>query len=255
MRRQLAALRRIPARALWKVAPRRTVHTRGLRFTLQCDNWITHYRWSTYNTKEPETLDWIDGWAGDGQVFFDIGANIGVFTIYAALRHPQARIIAFEPEYANLHLLRDNVIRNQLQKRVEVYSIALSNRNGLSQLHIQDVTPGAALHTESRTALRQTKSAKAVVWHEGIGTFTLDHFCEEMQVAPTQLKIDVDGTEQDILEGGSRTLRASALQSLMMEMYQESSQRNTCERLLKVAGLRREWSQPERCDNEIWVRS
>ena len=73
-----------------------------------------------------------------GDIFFDIGANIGVYTIYAALRHPGARVVAFEPEYSNLHLLRDNIIENDLQDRVEVYSVALSNHTGLSHLHIQD---------------------------------------------------------------------------------------------------------------------
>ncbi|MBI4596944.1 MAG: FkbM family methyltransferase [Candidatus Omnitrophica bacterium] len=257
MRPHLASVRLLPRKLLWRAAPRRTVHARGLRFTLQCDNWITHYRWSTYNTKEPETLDWIDRWIRDGDTFFDIGANIGLYTIYAALRHPAARIIAFEPEYANLHLLRDNLIQNGVHDRVEVYSVALGNHTGISRLHIQDFTPGAALHTESQAPLRRTRTERSVIWQEGIGTFTLDQFCEETQCAPTCLKIDVDGTEREILEGAARTLQSTAMRSLIVELSEEPSIRGACERLLATAGLRREmsWSQPERCDNQLWVRS
>lgn len=243
----------------WRVAqtitPRRIVHSRGLCFTLQCNNWITYYRWQSYNTKEPETLDWIDTWMRDGDVFFDIGANIGVYTVYAALRHPRAHVIAFEPEYANLHLLRDNIVENGLQGRVEVYSIALSNRSGISQLHIQDFTPGAALHTESRDTLSVTRTQHPVVWHEGICALTLDRFCGETGLQPQCIKIDVDGTELEVLEGGVRTLASPRLRSLIIELPRETEAHEACERLLVDAGLRREWQDSlAKSPNEIWVR-
>ena len=44
------------------------------------------------------------------RIFFDIGANIGEFSIYAALRHPQLRVLSFEPEYSNLSLLKENIV-------------------------------------------------------------------------------------------------------------------------------------------------
>ncbi len=247
-------IREIPSKVLSTLLPRRTVCSRGLRFTLQCDNHITQYRWKSYNTKEPETLDWIDRYMKDGETFFDIGANIGVYTIYAALRHPTARVIAFEPEYANLHLLRDNVMANGLQDRVEIYSIALGNRTGISQLHIQDLTPGAALHTESKDALEVTRTHKPVIWREGICIFTLDAFCEETHVLPHCLKIDVDGTEIEILEGASHTLRSPTLRCLIMEMFGGPATREACARLLQAAGLHREWGNLQTGDNEIWVR-
>ena len=240
-------------RLLYTLVPRRTIKTRGLRFTLQCDNWITQYRSQHYDTKEPETLDWIDRWVKAGETFFDIGANVGSYTLYAALRHPGARVVAFEPEYANLHLLRDNIMANGLQDRVEGYSIALGNRTGISQLHIQDLTPGAALHTESPETLAVTRTHKPVIWKEGICTFTLDAFCEATGVTPHCLKIDVDGTEVEILEGASRTLRSPALRSLIIEMFGGPAVREACAQRLQAAGLRREWVH-SKDGNEIWVR-
>ena len=79
--------------------PRRRVVSRGLSLTLSCDNAITAFRWRSYNEKEPETLDWIDTALVDGDVFLDVGANVGVYSLYAALRHPRLRVIAIEPEY------------------------------------------------------------------------------------------------------------------------------------------------------------
>jgi FkbM family methyltransferase len=238
------------------LAPRRVVASRGLRFTLQCENWITQYRWQTFNTKEPETLDWVDRWVRDGDTVFDIGANIGVYTIYAALRHPTARIIAFEPEYANAHLLRDNLLANSLQERVAVYSVAVGNRSGLSHLHLHDVTPGAALATESRDILTRTLAGQPVVCREGTFTLTLDAFCEQTGLTPNAMKIDVDGTEPSILEGGSRTIGSPALRSVMLEMPEDASSRRACAHSLAAAGLQRQWTDPRgRSPNELWVRA
>ena len=237
------------------VAPRRSVQARGLRFTLPCDNLITRYRWQTYNSKEPETLDWIDRTIRDGETLVDIGANIGLYTIYAALRHPKARVVACEPEYANLHLLRDNILKNGLAERVQVYSLALGDHTGLSRLHIQDLTPGAAMHTESTDALSLTRTQHSVVWREGICTFTLDAFCEQAGLQPNHLKIDVDGTEEEVLRGAQRTLRSAALRSLLAELPNDPREYQACERLLLDAGLRCEWRGSGHQDsNDIWVR-
>lgn len=249
-------LRRARWRLLQAMAPpRRTVESRGLRFTLPADNWMTHYRWQTYNTKEPETLDWIDQRLQNGEVLFDIGANIGLYSIYAALRHPAARVVALEPEYSNLHLLRDNIIANQLQERITVYSIALSSHSGISQLHLQDLTPGSAMHTESPEALPLTRSQQPIVWRAGIYALTLDQFCRETSLQPHALKLDVDGTELDILEGGAQTLRSRALRSVLVEMPEDADLRRRCETCLQAAELQRAWRHPSGgSPNEIWVR-
>lgn len=237
-----------------RLVPRRAVQSRGLRFTVQCDNWITHYRWQTYNEKEPEMLDWIDAWIRGGDIFFDVGANIGLYAIYAALRHLGARVIAFEPEYSNLHLLRDNITGNGLQERVEVYSLALGNRVGVSRFHIQDLTPGSALHTESEEPLTQTLQRCPVILREGVGVTTLDAFCQESGLTPNCMKIDVDGTEPLILEGGIRTMSSKQFRSLIIELP-EPQMRERAIRCLKEAGLRREWWDPRgKSSNEIWVR-
>ena len=234
---------------------RRTVTSRGLRFTLQCDNWITHYRWKTYNDKEPETLDWIDRSMRDGELLFDIGANTGLYTLYAALRFPRSRIVAFEPEYANLHLLKDNVLANGLRERVDVYSVGLSNVSGLSHLHIQDATPGSALHSEASGRLEQTLMGRSVIWREGIWTTTVDEFCKTKGHQPHCLKIDVDGTELKILEGARETLRQPMLRSVLIELAGSSAERNAARALLAEAGLRCVWEDPQRAiSTEVWDR-
>jgi FkbM family methyltransferase len=238
------------------IVPRQAVHARGLRFTLPRDNWITDLRYRTYNTKEPETLDWLDT-LGVNDVLFDVGANIGLYTLYAASRHPRMPIAAFEPEYSNLHLLRDNIVRNGLGSQVTIYAVALGDLNGLSYLHIQDLNPGAALHTVSADAsLSETRTARPVVLREGITQMTLDEFCRQSGLQPTCMKIDVDGNEREVLRGGPATFGSATFRSLLVEMPSDQRQRAECAAMLERAGLRLSWRDASNAtQNEIWKRT
>ncbi len=228
---------RLRSRLLGALTPRRSVHSRGLKFTLSRDNWITHYRWRYFNEREPKTLDWIDDHVKDEGVLFDVGANVGVFSIYAALRYPNLKVIAFEPEYSNLHLLKDNIIANELQDRVFIYSIALSDSSGISYLNIQDLTPGAALHTVSDKKIRQTCMGQPIVWREGVATMTLDDFCQSSGLEPNYMKVDVDGNELDILQGGSQVWQSSTFQSIMIEFPPGQALEADCKTLLSENGF------------------
>jgi len=66
--------------------------------------------------KEPDTLQWIDGFGAD-EVFWDVGANVGVFGLYAAKRRG-VRVLAFEPSASNYMVLCRNIRLNALEERV-----------------------------------------------------------------------------------------------------------------------------------------
>lgn len=249
----LRFLSQFPWRAVHTIIRRHTVYSRGVSFTLKCNSRVTHYRWKTYNDKEPETLNWIDDWVRNGDVLFDIGANIGVYALYAARRHSGIRVIAFEPEYANLHMLRDNIVENDLRDRVETYAIGLSNCSGISHLYIQDFATGAALSTESKEIIKETLTGQPVLWREGICTLTLDEFCDQTSLQPNCVKIDVDGTEPKVLEGAFQTLRSPFLRSILIELPAEKRSRDRSIELLGTAGFSCVWREPL-AGNEIWVR-
>ena len=69
-------------------------------------------RATTLLSKEPETIQWIDGFK-DGVVLWDIGANVGVYALYAAIRR-KASVLAFEPSAPNFHVLSRNIHLNSL---------------------------------------------------------------------------------------------------------------------------------------------
>jgi len=195
-------------------------------------------------------LEWLDGNLRDGDVFFDVGANVGIYSIYAALRNKKATVYAFEPEYSNLHQLKQNIINNNLFDNVIPFAIALGNQAGLSYLHIQDLTAGAALATESSDIINKS-FGKDVIWKEGIGTTNLDFLFEKFGIQPNLIKIDVDGNEYKILQGGIKTFETTKLRSVYIEMIENLPNYLKIKNFLLEYGFRLQYKNSE---NQVWSR-
>lgn len=171
--------------------------------------------------REPEVLDWIDEFA-PGSTFFDIGANFGTETLYAALKPGgPARICAFDAEFIGGYNLALNLKLNAIG-HVENYAVAVGERSGflalpenLNYLHVA----GFEKYAQS------TKRVRVVA---------IDDFVAETGHAPSYVKIDVDGPEQAIVAGMAKTLRNPALRSLMIEINDDASHRAITARLAEA---------------------
>jgi len=111
-----------------------TVQSRGVVMKLAVPNSINRFRAKSFSSKEPETLDWIDQ-LPMGSKLWDIGANIGLYSIYAAQKR-KCRVVAFEPSVFNLELLARNLFLNGLQERVSLVPLALSDKLAVNQLRM-----------------------------------------------------------------------------------------------------------------------
>ncbi len=236
------------------LVPRRRVVVDHVSFTLPCNNWVTHFRWYLFKNKEEEVRYYIDRYVQEGDTFFDIGANIGVFSVYTAKRFASISCFCFEPEYSNLQMLKENVITNKILHKVTIYSVAIGNVIGLSRLNLQDLTSGSASHTESKEAIKTTQEGYPVVWSEGIMSVTLDYICQELGIVPNALKIDTDGNEDKVLQGAVKTLLDERLRSLVLEMPDDKEKELYCRQMLAAAKFDLEWSDKEKTRNQIWVK-
>ena len=100
-----------------------------------------------------------------------------------------------------------------------------------------------------------TRMHRPVIWREGICTVTLDAFCQETGWQPNGIKLDVDGTELQVLQGAARTLRFPQLRSVILETPDEREARGACEGLLAAAGFEhQEDGPPDQAFNQIWIR-
>ena len=82
------------------------INHNGVELLFSTPNSLNQYRADTFSIKEPETLTWIDGFE-QGRVVWDIGANVGIYSCYAA-KHRNCKVYAFEPSVFNHELLSKN---------------------------------------------------------------------------------------------------------------------------------------------------
>ena len=175
-------------------------------------------RASSILSKEPDTIQWIDCFK-PSDVFWDVGANVGMFSLYAARRRG-VQVRAFEPSADNYMVLCRNVEMSSLDDRIIPYCIALTGNTGLGVLNSPSREMGAAVHQFGRRGeTSRYCNGSTNVCAQGMIGFTIDDIIQQFRPSfPTRLKLDVDGLEWSILQGARETLRDPRLQSIMVEL-------------------------------------
>ena len=162
------------------------------------------WRAKTLLTEEPMTIKWIDSFHKD-DVFFDIGANVGNYSIYASINGIKS--FACEPEILNLSLLYENVFLNNIEHLCTPVPLALHDSTNVEKFYLKNISKGDALHSIGQKSylLENPNSSTKVV-----NTFTikLDELIETYSLPyPTKLKIDVDNNELNVIVGAEKTLK------------------------------------------------
>lgn len=226
---------RLTCNLVERISPVYHLKRNGQEYHLFCPNRVTHWRAETFFTKEPETIEWLDTFER-GEVLFDIGANIGLYSLYAAKKGVQ--VISFEPESQNYALLNRNIHLNQASDHVLCLNVALSDRDSFDCLYIPKLHPGES----------QNNFGEAVDWRhqtfdpafkQGVLSFSLDSFLAQYpKYFPNHIKVDVDGIESKIIKGAERTLRDRRLKSLSIEINDDSAEDLETVQRIESLGLR-----------------
>ncbi len=159
--------------------------------------------------KEKGTIAWLSRDLRPGDVFYDVGANIGTFTIFAGRRLGDGgRIIAFEPHIPNANSLIENIFLNGLEKQVQLVTAALTDREGYNRFNYHSMYAGASTSQYGRHSYEgQSFDPLFVELKHGC---TIDGLCRANVIEPPDLvKIDVDGLDFEVLDG-MRGVLASA---------------------------------------------
>lgn len=134
-------------------------------------------------------------------IFLDVGANIGAQSIYIAnmqkkiTKGPKIRVIAVEPEPANLEMLKQNIEANGFKDTIEIHEVAIMEKPG--SFYISSRQGNSTVYSEkdsTRTKIR------------GID---LNSFLEELEIEEVDvMKVDIEGAELDLFRGATdETLR------------------------------------------------
>lgn len=226
-------------------------------------NAVNRYRVETFLTKEPETLEWLDR-IPRGSVVWDIGANVGLYTCYAAGVRG-CSVFAFEPSVLNLELLARNVHVNALSEQVTIVPLPLADQLCFSTLNMSSMEWGGAKSTFKESYGHDGKQMAPVFKVPTIGLSMVDAV-ELLKVPrPDYIKMDVDGIEHLILGAGGNVLRGA--KEVLVEINDEfREQADLARRYLQDAGFKlfekRHASEFDDSDssasttfNQIWIRS
>jgi FkbM family methyltransferase len=224
--------------------PRCEIAHAGTRMVFATPNSGTKWRVDTIYEKEPCTLAWIAGF-DRADVLVDIGANVGMYTIWAAATRG-VKVFAFEPEAQNYALLNRNILFNRLQQLVKAYCIGLSDKAGLTDLYMADVTAGGSCHALGE-AVDYKYEPLPVAFAQGCMAARLDDLVEAGQIpTPTHIKIDVDGIEPKVVAGARKTLENEAVRSALIELNLNLADHRELVRELDGLGFRCDPAQVER---------
>jgi len=176
-------------------------------------------------SRELVTMYWLRNCVSPNDVVYDIGANVGAYSLYAGnlVRNGQGKVYSFEPSYENYYSLCRNIDQNKLSGIVIPYPIALSNSLKGGMFYLQSQEPGSALHGLNEP-ISEGKSFHAA-FIQGAFSISLDELVSDSQILfPNHIKIDVDGSEREIVAGMKSILTDNRLSSIMIEINEELGQ-------------------------------
>ena len=207
-------------------------------------------------------LEWIEEYGGG--VFFDIGANIGIYSLYYT-QAKQGNVYSFEPSVFNLRQLAKNISINQLSERITLVSNPLSESTGIAKFINGSADEGGALSAFGVKYGFDGEPIISDITYSVLG-FSLDDMFEKSVLTeqPSLIKIDVDGIEHLILKGATKTLKSKELKSLYIEVNDDfKEQAHQVKNILESAGFALKEKRHsematgrfERTYNQIWVRT
>ena len=177
-------------------------------------NDVTRRRWLEFERsgKEQNTIDWINSF-NDHEVFFDIGANVGVFSLYSGLKH-KIKVYAFEPEVNSFIDLIKTIELNNCNN-ITPLLIALNNIRSTEYFNYQsEFRSGFSSHNFGEKI--QDKTSYLMCGDN------IDNLISTKTILePNHIKIDIDGNEKKVLHGMQKTLKLKSMKSVLIEVNDE----------------------------------
>jgi FkbM family methyltransferase len=191
-------------------------------------------------TAEPEVTSFLATNIRPNDVVFDLGANVGYFTLVAAqLVRPSGRVVAVEPLPSNVAALRRNVELNKLEN-VTVVEAAVSNSEGTASLALGD--------SDQSSSLILQRGATSIE----VPTVTIDGLVRSLDVEPSLIKMDVEGAELGVIEGGANTL-STARPTVLCELHTDRPSFSLpVPSALDAMGYELCWIEPAAYEQEIF---
>jgi FkbM family methyltransferase len=225
-------------------------------------NRLNLFRAKTFSEKEPETLAWIDNFKNDS-IFWDIGANVGVYSCYAA-KKKKTKVYAFESSVFNLECLVKNININNLNKVITIFPLPLTDNLKETDFNLSSIDSGSAMASFGVNYKSDGSDLNKIFNYKILG-LSIDDAIKDLKLkTPNYIKIDVDGIEHLILSGGMKAL--SEVDEILVEVDEKfETQVEKVKSILSASGLKlsgkyqslmmQKTNKKNRTFNQIWKRN
>ena len=228
-----------------------TINKKSKKYKFNIINNYDYSYFENFYEREKDTTEWVLS-IPPKSIFFDIGANIGQYTIMSALHCEDIKVVAFEPVAKNYFVLVRNISK-LIPADICSYCLTLTNNINFASLK----QLGAAFGTNEyrdylNTNYNLVNMDNSDLFFHGTVNTTLDEFCKKTNTYPTHIKIDIDGKEIELLQGSLETLNNKKLKSIIIEIGNYKINNETKE-LIESFGFKGSLSN-KRNGNHIFYR-
>jgi FkbM family methyltransferase len=200
---------------------RRQTTLRQANVKLICDlaNFLQRHLYF-YGSYEEEQCDYWMMLAKHASTIFDVGANVGLYSLLAAATNPRARIHSFEPTTEIVEAFMSN-IRLNCMRNISVNSSAVGSYTGKGYLRRHK--HGEELYDWMNYVVDTAAQSSDPC----ISVTTLDDYCKQKQIAHIDLlKMDIEGGEYDALIGAKGLLQAQSIRCIFLELVEAHAGRS-----------------------------
>ncbi len=164
--------------------------------------------------REPDTVRWIESF-NKGDVAFDVGANAGAYSLI--MSKYANKVYAFEPSVFTFSTLVKNIYTNRATNIIPL-NMALSKSKKIGTFTYSSIISGSSVHSFDADLSKQ-------IYKQDILSYSIDELVADFKIEhPNHIKLDVDGSEFDILKGAVGTLANNNFKSLLVEAADDSEQ-------------------------------
>lgn len=176
---------------------------------------------------------WVEKIPKD-KIFYDVGANVGVFSMIAARNH--IKTYSFEPSALNFYFLIHNIIKNGFSNKITPINSALSDCSELSWFYFRTLKNGGSNHSINKNTSYNGERFNPL-FSQLVSVVSIDDLVSSGKILPpSYIKIDVDGVENLVIKGAQKTLKN--IKEIFIENVSENYKE--CVELLVSAGFKKE---------------
>ena len=202
---------------------------------------------------EPGTVRWIETFFSSGEVFYDIGANVGAYSFVAAkFFDGNIKVYAFEPAFMTYAQLCRNILLNNCEHCIIPLPIALADKTEINTFNYHNLATGSSIHALGE-AIDDRGRPFVPIAKQQVLAFSMDNLIEQFKMPiPDHIKIDVDGIELMILKGAETTLANSNVKSILLELQKGDAETSAAVQFLRSRGC--EFHSKHQDRNYIFVK-